>query len=130
MFLGGGVGEDLFGAIGLGRHRAPTSGGSPRWPLALVAAALALRDRLRVRARSTRRVPLASPAGRRSASLLWLVASAGFAVYLTNLANYGAATAPRGAVVVLLLWLFISANAFLLGAQSTPSSRSAVALDD
>ena len=49
--------------------------------------------------------------------ILWVVASIGFAIYIKNFATYGAAYGVFGAAIVLLLWLYLSANAFLFGAE-------------
>jgi membrane protein len=51
------------------------------------------------------------------ATLLWLLASAGFSYYVTNFANYGRTYGSLGAVIVLLLWLYISFYIVLLGAE-------------
>ena len=49
--------------------------------------------------------------------VLWIVASIGFAIYIKNFSSYGAAYGAFGAAIVLLLWLYLSANAFLFGAE-------------
>ena len=41
----------------------------------------------------------------------------GFAVYLTNFANYEVVYGALGGVVVLLFWVFLSANILILGAE-------------
>jgi membrane protein len=48
---------------------------------------------------------------------LWLVLSFAFAIYIRNFSTYGAAYGAFGAAIVLLLWLYLSANAFLFGAE-------------
>jgi membrane protein len=48
---------------------------------------------------------------------LWLVASIGFRVYAANFASYDESYGSLGAVVVLLLWLLITALAVLVGAE-------------
>ncbi|MGR3466073.1 YihY/virulence factor BrkB family protein [Limimaricola sp.] len=48
--------------------------------------------------------------------LFWLLASAGFSYYLSNFGNYNEVYGSIGAVVALLMWLFISAWLVLLGA--------------
>lgn len=50
------------------------------------------------------------------AVLLWLAASAGFSVYLSNFANYNKVYGSIGAVVALLMWFYLSAWAVLMGA--------------
>lgn len=47
---------------------------------------------------------------------LWVAASEGFAVYLSSFASYNAVYGAIGAVVALMMWLYVSAWAVLLGA--------------
>ena len=51
------------------------------------------------------------------AVLLWLAASAAFAIYLANFANYGKTYGTLGGVIAFLIWLWISNIAILLGAE-------------
>ena len=51
------------------------------------------------------------------ATLIWLAASAVFAVYTGNFAKYDKTYGSLGAVVVLMLWLFITALCVILGAE-------------
>ncbi len=48
--------------------------------------------------------------------VFWLFASAGFSYYLANFGNYNEVYGSIGAVIALLMWLFISAWLVLLGA--------------
>ena len=48
---------------------------------------------------------------------IWIVASIGFGIYIKNFSSYGAAYGAAGAVIVLLLWLWLSSCAFLFGAE-------------
>lgn len=50
------------------------------------------------------------------ASLLWLAAGALFSIYVQNFSNYQATFGSVTAAVVLLLWLYNSAQIFVLGA--------------
>jgi membrane protein len=50
------------------------------------------------------------------ALLLWAAASRGFAVYLSNFGSYNQVYGSIGAVVALLIWIYLSAYAVLLGA--------------
>lgn len=50
-----------------------------------------------------------------AATLLWLVATLGFGVYAARFGDYNATYGSLGAVVVLLMWLYISAYAILIG---------------
>jgi membrane protein len=51
------------------------------------------------------------------AVLAWIAASFGFSYYVRNFASYGAIYGSLGAVIVLLLYLFISAAVLLFGAE-------------
>jgi len=61
--------------------------------------------------------------------ILWIGASAGLSYYLTNFASYNEVYGSIGAVIGLLLWLYVSAYLILLGAvlNSLIHSRSASA---
>ncbi len=51
------------------------------------------------------------------ATVLWLVASTLFTLYVTDLANYDATYGPLGAVVAIMMWFWMSTYAVLLGAE-------------
>jgi len=51
------------------------------------------------------------------ATLLWLVASAGFALYVANFSSYNKTYGTLGGVIAFLVWLWISNLAILLGAE-------------
>ena len=116
IFLGGQVADDLFGKIGLG-ETAAAIWSYARWPAALIAATLAygLVYRLApdIRPPTVRWITAGAIVG----VALWLVLSIAFAIYIRNLSTYGAAYGAFGAAIVLLLWLYLSANAFLFGAE-------------
>ncbi len=48
---------------------------------------------------------------------LWLLVSVGFSIYVENFGNYNKVYGSLGALVVLLMWFYISAYALLLGAE-------------
>ncbi|MCO7577034.1 MULTISPECIES: YihY/virulence factor BrkB family protein [Pseudomonas chlororaphis group] len=51
------------------------------------------------------------------AVVVWIVASLGFAYYVKTFANYNAMYGSIGAIIVLLLYFYISAAVLLLGAE-------------
>ncbi|MDT0643781.1 YihY/virulence factor BrkB family protein [Zunongwangia sp. F363] len=51
------------------------------------------------------------------ATILWLIASWGFSFYVRNYGSYGEVYGSVSAVVILLLWLFITNFIVLLGAE-------------
>jgi membrane protein len=117
IFLGGRIADDLFGTIGLGDTGALVWS-IARWPLALLSIAVAFEivyafaPDLQPRQRRRRLTP-----GSLTAGGAWLVASLAFSVYLSHFSSYGAAYGAFGAAIVLLLWIYITSNAFLFGAE-------------
>jgi membrane protein len=51
------------------------------------------------------------------ATLVWLVATLGFGLYVSNFGNYNATYGSLGAVIVFLTWLYLTAYIVLLGAE-------------
>jgi membrane protein len=51
------------------------------------------------------------------ALVVWLLASFGLRFYVTNFANYSATYGSIGGVILLMLWLYLSGVALLLGAE-------------
>ena len=83
-----------------------------RWVLAL--AVLLIGFALVYRLGPNTRVRVIFP-GAALATLLWAAASGGFSVYLANFAAYNEVYGSIGAVIAMLMWLFISAWLVLLG---------------
>jgi membrane protein len=116
VFLGGQIAHDLFGKIGLG-STAASIWSYARWPVALVAATVAYGIVYGMAPDiEPRRVRWLTP-GAVVGVVLWIVLSLGFSIYIRNFSSYGAAYGAFGAAIVLLLWLYLSANAFLFGAE-------------
>src|SRR5687768_155937 len=51
------------------------------------------------------------------ATILWMIASLAFKVYVANFGNYNESYGSLGGVIVLMLWFYISALAVLVGAE-------------
>lgn len=51
-----------------------------------------------------------------AASIIWIVATLGFSFYVRNFGNYNVTYGSLGAVIIFLLWLYLSAYILLLGA--------------
>lgn len=88
-----------------------------RWPLLILIVAFAIGGIYRF-------APARDPAGRPwgawgviLTTVVWTGSSALFALYVSKVATYDVSYGPLGAVVVLLLWLYIAAFVVLLGAE-------------
>ena len=51
------------------------------------------------------------------ALVVWILASVGFAFYVANFGSYNKTYGSLGAVIIFLVWLYISNNALLLGLE-------------
>jgi membrane protein len=88
-----------------------------RWPLfaALALAALAVIYRY-APDRDLGRWQLLSP-GAVAATVVWVIASLAFSVYTANFGRYNETYGSLGAVVIVMLWLFITAYVVIAGAE-------------
>ena len=88
-----------------------------RWPLLAGVALVAMAVLYRVApCRSSPRWAWVSP-GSIICTIIWLGASAGFSWYVSSSAKYNETYGSLGGVVVLLMWLYISAFIILLGGE-------------
>jgi membrane protein len=55
--------------------------------------------------------------GSGAATLLWVVATIGFAIYATLFSNYNKTYGALAGVIILMFWLFLSAFVVLMGAE-------------
>ncbi len=63
------------------------------------------------------------------ATVLWILGSAGFSVYVGNFGSYGETYGALAGAVVLLLWLFLTAFVVLLGAEINAEAEQQTAED-
>jgi membrane protein len=116
VFVGGSLAEDLLGFLGLGSTVADIWD-IARWPAAVVVAMLVFSFIYYVtpdvRQRSFRWVTPGAVVG----VMLWLVASAGFSIYLSEVADVGAVYGAFAGAIVLVVWLWLTNIALLLGAE-------------
>jgi membrane protein len=106
----------IFAAIGLQNFMAALLS-ALRWPILLVLIGLALAFLYRFGpSRRDAKWRWITP-GSVAASLLWLVASGAFSFYLGHFANYNATYGSLGALIGLLMWLWITFIVILAGAE-------------
>jgi membrane protein len=88
-----------------------------RWPILFVLVMLILAFLYRFApSRDEPRWRWATP-GALLATVLWLIASLAFSIYVANFADYNATYGTLAAVVTLLFWFYITAYVVLLGAE-------------
>jgi membrane protein len=116
VFLGGGLASDVFGWLGLGETAADVWR-IVRWPAALVSAmlvyAVVYYAAPNVEIRRFQWITPGSVVG----VLVWIVASAGFFLYVSNFSSYSATYGAFAAAVILLVWLWLTNVALLFGAE-------------
>jgi membrane protein len=88
-----------------------------RWVLLIVGMMLALSVLYRYAPDRDRPQWTWTSPGALLATLLWVIASAGFALYTANFGKYNETYGALGAVVVLMLWLFFTALCVIVGAE-------------
>jgi membrane protein len=88
-----------------------------RWPVLFLIAVIAI-ALLYSYAPNRERAPFRwITLGSAIAAVLWLIGSALFSLYVANFAAYNETYGALGAVVILLLWLLITAYVILIGAE-------------
>lgn len=116
IFLGGQVANDVFGTLGLG-DTAAAVWRVGRWGVALVATMIIFAIIYAFAPDATaRRFRWISP-GAVLGVLIWIAASGLFFFYVANFGNYGATYGAFTGAILLLLWLYLTSLAFLLGGE-------------
>lgn len=116
IFLGGAVAADVLGLIGLGENVAAVWAYA-RWPGALLSAmliyAIVYYAAPNVEVRNWRYITPGAVFG----VVAWILASAGFFFYVSTFASYSATYGAFAAVVILLIWLWLTNVVLLFGAE-------------
>ena len=63
------------------------------------------------------------------ATILWIIGSAAFSIYVSNFGSYGKTYGALAGVVVLLLWFYLTSFIVLLGAEINSESEQQTAKD-
>ncbi|GAB2900138.1 YihY/virulence factor BrkB family protein [Streptomyces mayteni] len=105
----------------IGRALGPGEAGSAawdllKWPLLVVLVTSLVLVLFRT-GPATGRVPFRGAAGGALAVLLWLVASAAFALYASGVGTYDRLYGSLAGIIVFLVWLWVSNLSLLAGAQ-------------
>lgn len=87
-----------------------------RWPVLLLVAAVLVFVLFRSGPRGTRSLRTMAPGGVVAVGL-WLLASAGFALYTARMDTYHRLYGPLGGAVAFLVWLWLSNLALMVGAH-------------
>ncbi len=115
VILSGGVARWVGDLVGLG-PTAVTVWDVAKWPVLVLLVSFMISVLYWAAPNAKRPFRWVSPGGL-LAVLIWLVASAGFAFYVANFSNYNRVYGSLAAVIIFLVWLWISNIAILLGAE-------------
>lgn len=116
VFVGGGFAEDLLGFLGLGPAVAKVWS-IARWPAAVAVAMLVFALIYYVTPDADQRPFRQVTPGAAVGVLLWLLASAGFSIYVSKIADVGALYGAFAGAIVLVVWLWLTNVALLFGAE-------------
>ena len=86
-----------------------------KWPVALALAVTLVAALLRIATRSQAPPGRAIAAGAIVAVATWTVASAGFSLYVARFGSYNATYGALGAVIVFLIWMWLTNAALIIG---------------
>jgi membrane protein len=129
VFVGGRFAEDLLGFVGLGATAAQVWS-IARWPAAVLVAMVAFSYLYYVTPDVQHRAFRWITPGAVGGVLLWLGASYGFSLYISSISQ---ATAVYGAftgAIVLVVWLWLTSVALLLGAELNAEIERSKELDE
>lgn len=116
MFVGGSLAVEVMGLLGLG-STAALVWNLARWPLAAAVAMLVFAWVYYVTPNVQHRTFKWITPGAVVGVLVWLCSSAAFFFYVSNIGTINATYGAFAAAVVLLVWLWLTNSALLLGAE-------------
>jgi membrane protein len=111
----GGLAERLGRLLGIGRT-AVKVWDIAKWPVLLLIVGLLFALLYWASPNARQPVRWITPGGI-LAVVVWVVASAGFAVYVANFGSYNKTYGSLASVIIFLVWLWLSNTALLLGAE-------------
>ena len=111
----GGLAQKVGNVLGLG-STAVTVWDIAKWPVLLIIIGLILAILFWASPNARHGFQWVSPGGF-AAVVLWLVASALFAVYVANFSHYNKIYGSLAGIIIFLIWMWISNVAILLGAE-------------
>jgi membrane protein len=94
-----------------------------RWVLIVVVISVALAVLYRVAPDRDAPKMRWTSVGAAVATVLWIIASVGLSLYVSNFGSYAKTYGALAGIVILLLWLFITSYAVLLGAEINAESE-------
>lgn len=112
----GSVARQIGQALGVG-HAAVTTWDIAKWPVLIILVSLMLSLLYWASPNAKQEGPVWVTPGGVIAVLAWIVASGGFAVYVSFSGSYNKTYGSLATVIVFLVWLWITNIAILLGAE-------------
>ena len=115
ILVGPGITQNIFEFMGIASET-NTFWTSMRLPMAFVLNLTALTILYYFAPEARQRVLSIMP-GALTATILWLLASSAFRIFLRNFGTYNKTYGSLAALIILMIWLWISGFVFLLGAE-------------
>ena len=129
VVVSGSIANEIGNALGVG-HTAVVVWDVAKWPVLVVLISLLLAVLFWASPNAKQAgIKWISPGGV-IATVMWLIVSALFAIYVANFSSYNRTYGPLAGIVVFLIWLWLSNIAILLGAEINAELDHAKAVAD